>query len=118
MAPMQLYQWNSVASEPLNPSLSRKVIHVQNMTIARMELREGAVVPEHSHLNEQVCMVQSGALRFVVEGREQMVRAGECLAIPPNVPHRVDALEDSVAIDLFSPPREDWIRGDDAYLRR
>ena len=115
---MQLYPWDSVASEALNSSLSRQVIHVQNMTIARMELRKGAVVPEHSHLNEQVCMVQSGALLFVIEGREQIVRAGDCLAIPPNVPHRVDALEDSIAIDLFSPPRADWIRGDDAYLRR
>jgi quercetin dioxygenase-like cupin family protein len=115
---MHLYQWKAVASEPLNPHLSRQVIHVQNMTIARMDLRKGGVVPEHSHVNEQVCMVEHGALRFVLEGREQVVRAGECLAIPPNVPHRVDVLEDSVAVDLFSPPRQDWIDGDDAYLRR
>lgn len=118
MAPMQLYKWDTVDAEPLNPHLSRKVIHVQNLTIARMELRKGAVVPEHSHVNEQVSMVERGALRFVIGGREQIVRAGECLAIPPREPHVVEALEDSLAVDVFSPPREDWIRGDDSYLRR
>lgn len=115
---MDLYNWDGVASEALNPQLSRKVIHTRNLTIARMALRKGCTVPEHSHHNEQVSMVESGALLFVMGGREQVVRAGECLAIPPHVPHRVDALEDSVAVDVFSPPREDWIRGDDAYLRK
>ena len=107
-----------MTAEQMNPRMSRKVIHSQNLTVARLELRKGGIVPEHSHVNEQVSMVQSGALRFVIDGREQMVRAGECLVIPPHVPHRVDVLEDTVVVDVFSPAREDWIRGDDAYLRR
>ena len=88
------------------------------MTIARLEIQEGAVVPEHSHVNEQVTMVERGALKFSIEGQEQIVRAGEVLVIPPNAPHGVVALEDTVVVDLFAPAREDWIRGDDAYLRR
>jgi quercetin dioxygenase-like cupin family protein len=115
---MTLYNWDAVANEPMNPLLTRKVIHVGSMTIARIDLRKGAVVPEHSHRHEQVSMVERGALQFMIDGREQIVRAGECLAIPPHVPHRVDALEDSLAVDVFSPAREDWIQGDDAYLRR
>jgi len=115
---MKLQAWDTVNSEQMNPDLSRKVIHGQNVTIARIELRKGGVVPEHSHINEQVSMVQSGAIRFVCGGREQIVRAGECLTMPPNVPHRVEVLEDSIVVDVFSPAREDWIRGDDAYLRR
>ena len=115
---MKLQGWDALESEQMNPNLSRKVIHGQNVTIARIELRKGAMVAEHRHINEQVSMVQSGAIRFVSGSREQIVRAGECLTIPPNEPHRVEVLEDSVVVDVFSPAREDWIRGDDAYLRK
>ena len=115
---MKLQAWTQVASEQMNADLSRQVIHGQNVTIARLELRKGGAVPEHSHMNEQVSMVQTGAIKFVSNGREHIVRAGECLTIPPNVPHSVNVLEDSVVVDVFSPAREDWIRGDDAYLRR
>jgi quercetin dioxygenase-like cupin family protein len=88
------------------------------MTIARLQLRRGALVPEHSHVHEQVAMVERGALKFSIGGREQIVRAGESLVIPPHARHGVEALEDTAVIDVFSPAREDWIRGDDAYLRR
>jgi len=87
------------------------------MTVARIRLRKGAVVPLHQHVNEQLSMIERGKLRFVVAGEERVLSAGEALTIPPNAPHLVEALEDSLATDLFSPPREDWIRGDDAYLR-
>jgi quercetin dioxygenase-like cupin family protein len=69
-------------------------------------------------VNEQVSMVESGALKFFIDGREEIVRAGEVLTIPPHAPHAVEVLEDSVVVDVFSPPRDDWKRGDDAYLRR
>jgi quercetin dioxygenase-like cupin family protein len=114
---MQHYNWNLLEEEPLNPLLGRKMIHGQNATIARIRLRKGAVVPMHSHANEQISMVESGALRFVIAGEERVLRAGDVLAIPPDAPHMVEAMEDSLAVDLFSPRREDWIRGDDAYLR-
>jgi quercetin dioxygenase-like cupin family protein len=115
---MQLYDWNSLPAEQLNPLATRRMIHSAQMTIARLELRKGAVVPEHAHINEQICNVDRGALRITVEGADQVVRAGESLVIPPNAPHAVTALEDSAAMDIFTPRREDWIRGDDAYLRR
>jgi quercetin dioxygenase-like cupin family protein len=114
---MKLYSWNQVKEEHLNPLLERKVIHAGMMTVARLHLRKFAVVPLHSHPNEQITMLERGALRFVVDGEEKIVRGGELLAIPPHAPHLVEALEDSVAVDLFAPVREDWIRGDDAYLR-
>ena len=115
---MQQYQWDQVEKEQLNPLFARQVIHGETMTVARVHLAKGCVVPEHSHYNEQICVVQSGALKFTLEGVNRVVRGGEVLRIPPNVPHSVEAVEDSLAMDLFSPPREDWQRGDDAYLRQ
>ena len=115
---MQVYEWERVEKEQMNPAFARQVIHGEKMTVARVHLRAGCVVPEHSHHNEQICMVQTGALQFVLDGVERVVKAGEVLLIPPHVPHSVVAMEDSVAMDLFSPIREDWIRGDDAYLRK
>jgi quercetin dioxygenase-like cupin family protein len=114
---MQHYNWNLLEEEPLNPLLGRKTIHGRNVTVARIRLRQGAVVPMHSHPNEQISMLESGAVRFTISGEERVLHAGDALVIPPDVPHMVEALEDSLAVDLFSPPREDWIRGDDAYLR-
>jgi quercetin dioxygenase-like cupin family protein len=114
---MQHYNWNLLEEEPLNPLLGRTTIHGQNLTVARIRLRKGAVVPMHSHPNEQISMLESGALRFTIAGEERVLRAGEAVVIPPDAPHMVAALEDSLAVDLFSPRREDWIRGDDAYLR-
>jgi quercetin dioxygenase-like cupin family protein len=115
---MQHYQWNKVEREELNPSLSRQVIHSDHMTVARMYLQKGCLVPEHSHHNDQISMIEQGSAKFVVAGVERVLKAGEAMRIPPNVPHHVEALEDCVALDLFSPRREDWIRGDDSYLRK
>jgi quercetin dioxygenase-like cupin family protein len=114
---VQHYNWSAVAEEQLNPLLGRKVIHGRNITVARIRLRKYAVVPMHSHPSEQITMLESGLLRFVISGKEQTLRAGESLEIPPDEPHMVEALEDSLAVDLFSPVRDDWIRGDDTYLR-
>src|SRR5579871_3086686 len=115
---MELYDWEVLPREQMNPSVSRRVVHSAHMTIARLEMQKGAVVAEHSHVNEQVTMVERGALKFFIEGREQIVRGGEVLTIPPHAPHGVEVLEDSVVVDVFSPPRDDWKRGDDSYLRR
>ncbi|MEX2260891.1 MAG: cupin domain-containing protein [Bryobacteraceae bacterium] len=114
---MKFYTWEGVPEERMNPLVSRQVIHGETMTVARLRLRKGAVVPLHHHVNEQITLLEEGRLRFVIAGREHVVSAGEAMQIPPNAPHTVEALEDSLAIDLFSPVREDWIRGDDAYLR-
>jgi quercetin dioxygenase-like cupin family protein len=114
---MSLERWSDIPREQMNDLVTRQVLHADTMTISRLELREGAFVPLHSHPNEQICMVAEGGLRFEVQGEEVVVRAGEMLQIPGDVPHSVLALENSVAIDIFSPVREDWRRGDDAYLR-
>ncbi len=102
----------------MNPDFARKVIHTGRMTIARVMLAKGSVVPRHSHENEQVTLLEQGRLRFQFDDREEIIAAGEVMQIPPNAPHLVEALESSVAFDLFAPVREDWLRGDDAYLRR
>lgn len=101
----------------MNAAVSRQVLHTAMTTVARLELNHGAIVPRHSHPNEQITMIVSGALRFEFDREEIIVRAGEMLVIPGEEPHSAYALEDTVAVDLFAPPREDWIRGDDAYLR-
>ncbi len=115
---MNSYDWNQIPEERLGLLAGRKVIHGATITIARFRLQKGAVIPEHSHANEQISTIESGSLRFVVGGEEIVVGAGQSLSIPPNVSHRAVAEEDSVAVDVFSPVREDWLRGDDAYLRK
>ena len=115
---MKLYRWNEIQEETLNPSLRRRVVHTARLTLARLNLKQGCIVPSHSHENEQVTTVESGRLKFIYPEGEIEVGAGESLEIPSGVPHRVIALEDSTAFDLFAPRREDWISGDDAYLRR
>lgn len=115
---MTFYDWNAIDEETLNPLLMRQAIHADHLTIARLSLRKGAMVPPHSHVHEQASLVEQGALKFVVEGREQVVRAGQTLVLAPHETHAVEALEDTLVMDVFSPAREDWIAGDDAYLRR
>jgi quercetin dioxygenase-like cupin family protein len=115
---MEQYNWAAILEEKMNPLLSRRVIHTEQMTIARIWLQKGAVVHLHSHVNEQVTMLQSGSLRFDMGGKQIVINAGDVLVIPSNMPHRVEALEESMATDLFTPSRQDWISGDDSYLRR
>ena len=115
---MTQYDWNSLPAEQLNPLITRRAVHTQNLTIARLEIRKDAVVPEHQHVHEQVATVERGALQFSIGGKEIVLRGGQSLAIPSNVPHKVVALEDTVVVDVFSPARDDWQRGDDAYLRK
>jgi quercetin dioxygenase-like cupin family protein len=107
---MTHYEWNQLPAEQLNPHITRKAIHSGNMTVARLELLKDAVVAEHSHHNEQITMVERGALKFAIDGGEKLVHAGETLVIPPNVPHGVVALEDTVVFDVFAPSRDDWPR--------
>jgi quercetin dioxygenase-like cupin family protein len=86
--------------------------------VARVLIKKGGIVPEHSHHNEQVTYILEGALKFWIDGKEIVVNAGEVLTIPPNMPHRAEALVDTVDLDVFNPPRADWINKTDQYLRR
>jgi quercetin dioxygenase-like cupin family protein len=115
---VEVRRWHAEPVEELSPTIGRQAVHTAHLTVARILLAEGAVVPTHAHENEQVATVLAGRLRFVVGDEEVEAGPGESVVIPPHVPHEVTALEESVALDVFSPPREDWIRGDDAYLRR
>ncbi|MBY0373174.1 MAG: cupin domain-containing protein [Bryobacteraceae bacterium] len=115
---MKLHHWPAVAREQMNDQVVRQHIHATNMTVARLEIQQGAMVPEHHHINEQLSLVISGRMKFIFPDKTIEAGPGDMVEIPPNVPHRVEFLEDCVVYDLFAPVREDWIRGDDAYLRQ
>jgi quercetin dioxygenase-like cupin family protein len=111
------HRWAEIAPEPMNPQLTRQYVSGEKGMVARIMLKKGCVVPEHSHPNEQIAMILSGALEFIVDGKSIIVRAGELIVLPPNVPHSATALEDTEDIDFFAPPRQDWLDNDDSYLR-
>jgi quercetin dioxygenase-like cupin family protein len=115
---MELFSWESVKKEVLNDKVARKVIWGEKMTMAHIFIAKDGVVPVHHHENEQISSVLSGALRFELAGKEIVARKGDVLLIPSNVPHRVVALEDSLALDVFSPVRTDWLTGNDDYVRQ
>ena len=116
-AELKYIAWNAVELEHLKPLLQRQLIVGQNIMVARILLQKGATVPEHSHHNEQITYVLEGALKFWIDGREIVVNAGEVLTIPPHMPHQAEALEDTVDLDIFNPPRADWLNKTDLYLR-
>jgi quercetin dioxygenase-like cupin family protein len=109
--------WSSIELEDLNPLLQRHFVVGQNVMLARVLLKKGCIVPEHSHHNEQITYVLEGALKFWIDGKVLVVNAGEVLTIPPHMPHKAEALEYTVDLDVFNPPRADWINKTDKYLR-
>jgi quercetin dioxygenase-like cupin family protein len=118
LSTLEKSSWKTMQLEQLNDKLSRQMISGENATVSQLLMKKGAVVPRHSHLNEQYSWIISGALKFVFDDREILVGAGEILLIPANVPHSAVALEDTVDVDFFAPRREDWIRKEDSYLRK
>ena len=114
---LKYISWESVELENLNPLLQRQFVVGQDIMLARVLLKKGSVVPRHSHVNEQVTYILEGALKFFIDGKEIIVKAGEVLCIPPNMPHEAHALEDTVDLDVFNPPRRDWMEKTDGYLR-
>ena len=111
------YRWDDIPHEPLNELLSRKIISGERTMIAHIFLKKGCVVPAHSHDNEQMTYIIKGALRFTVNGREILLKEGDVMHIPSNVVHAAVAVEDTLDMDVFCPPRQDWLDGTDAYLR-
>jgi quercetin dioxygenase-like cupin family protein len=116
-AELKYIPWNTVELEELNPLLCRQFIVGRDIMVARVLMKKGCIVPEHSHVNEQVTYILEGALKFWIDGKEIVVHAGEVLTIPPNMPHKAEALEETVDLDVFNPPRADWMNKDDRYLR-
>jgi quercetin dioxygenase-like cupin family protein len=114
---LQYIPWRTIPLEDLNPLLQRQFVVGQEIMAARVLLKKGCIVPEHSHHNEQLTYILDGALKFWIDGKEIVVHSGEVLCIPSNIPHKAEALEDTVDLDIFSPPRADWINQTDEYLR-
>ena len=111
------YRWADLSEEQLNPLLTRKLITGDRVMLSELVLKKGCVVPPHHHENEQVSYVLRGTLKFVVNGKEIILQTGDVLHIPSNVVHSAEALEDTLDLDVFSPPRQDWLDGTDTYLR-
>jgi len=116
-AELQYIPWHTIPLEELNPLLQRQFVVGQEIMVARVLLKKGCIVPEHSHHNEQLTYILDGALKFWIDGREIVVHAGEVLCIPAHMPHKAEALADTVDLDVFNPPRADWIDKTDQYLR-
>jgi quercetin dioxygenase-like cupin family protein len=113
-------RWSDLPAERLKGGMSRQLVTGERLMIAHVHYRAGDEVPLHAHDNEQITYVLHGALHFWLGGegeREFAVRAGELVVIPANLPHRASAIEDTLGVDVFNPPREDWLAGTDAYLR-
>jgi len=115
--PCKFIPWKDVEHEKLNDLIGREMVVGDRIMLARVFLKMGAHVPEHHHHNEQVTYILEGALKFAIDGREIIVRAGEVLCIPSNMVHEAWALEDTLDLDIFNPPREDWLNKSDDYLR-
>ena len=115
------YRWNDIPKEELSDVIGRKLITGDRIMLAHVYLSNGAIVPRHSHENEQVTYILEGGLRFWIGADESEVidvMAGEVLHIPSNVPHKAEALADTLDVDIFSPPRQDWLDKTDDYLRQ
>ena len=115
------YRWDDMPKERVTPMLQRRLVTGERMMIAHVYLKKGAIVPKHSHENEQITYILEGALRFWIgeDGSDELiVSAGEVLTIPSNVPHKAEALEDTLDVDVFSPPREDWLNHTDSYFHQ
>ena len=111
-------RWQDVELEKLNPLLDRQIVVGKDVMVARVLMGKGCIIPLHSHANEQITYILEGALKFWIDNKEIVVHAGEVLCIPSSMPHKAEALEDTVDLDIFNPPREDWIKKSDQYLRR
>ena len=117
----RLFRWSEMSKEKVTDLLDRRLITGERMMLAHVYLKKGCVVPKHQHENEQLTYILEGALRFWIgeDGKEELVvHAGEVLHIPSNIPHKAEALADTLDVDVFSPPRWDWLDGTDAYLRQ
>ena len=115
------FRWEDMPRERVTDVIGRRIVTGDDMMIAHVYLQKDAVVPRHQHVNEQITYILEGALHFRIgeDGAEEVtVRAGEVLHIPSNVFHKAEALEDTLDVDIFNPPREDWLNKSDEYLRR
>ncbi len=114
---IKVVKLGEVKEEELNPKLFRKIVAGQRAMFTQFILKKGAHVPAHNHESEQISYVIEGKLRLNINGKKYVLEKGELIIIPSNVVHEAFAEEDTIVIDIFAPPREDWLRGEDKYLR-
>ena len=116
----RLIRWDDLPKEELSPRLARRLITGERVMLAHVYLKKGCVVPRHVHENEQLTYILEGLLRFTLGDESEIVdvAAGEVLHLPSLLPHQAEALETTLDVDIFCPPRQDWLDGSDAYLRR
>jgi quercetin dioxygenase-like cupin family protein len=118
MPDVRLHRWDEIALEKVTEVISRKMVTGEREMLTQIYLKRGALVPMHKHESEQMTYVLQGGLKFLVGGEEMIVREGEVLVIPSWVEHQVEALDDTLTLDIFSPIRQDWLDGTDDYFRR
>jgi quercetin dioxygenase-like cupin family protein len=114
---VRLHRWDEIALDKVTEMISRKIVTGEREMVAQIYLKRGALVPMHKHESEQMTYILQGALKFLIDGEDIIVREGEVLHIPSWVPHQAEALEDTFEIDIFSPIRQDWLDGTDAYFQ-
>lgn len=114
---MEVISFEKMPPEKLSDTITRRYVYGEKAMLVRFELKKGALIPKHNHPNEQITYIISGKVKVTIEGKEHIVEAGQVVVIAPNLFHQFEALEDSIDIDVFSPPRRDWLAGDDSYLR-
>jgi quercetin dioxygenase-like cupin family protein len=121
ITPVRKFIWDEMPKEPVTDVIDQRVVTGERVMLAHVYLKQGSIVPMHQHENEQLTYILEGGLRFWIETEDAdpiEVHAGQVLTIPPNVPHKAEALEDTIDVDVFSPPRQDWLDGTDTYFQR
>jgi len=114
---IKIHKWSNINEEQLTPLLTRQMLSSERQTIAIVRLKKDCIVPEHHHESEQITSIIEGALEFIINHRKIVLKKGESMIIPSNVPHAAVALEDTIDLDIFSPVRWDWVNGTDDYIR-
>ena len=118
MSNQEVQTWEEIEEDRLIGGIGRRIITGEKVMLGRLTFPKGAIVPAHSHPNEQITFVLSGALKFIIDQKKEIiVRSGQTIVVPENAEHIVEALEETDEIDAFSPIRTDWLDGSDAYLR-
>ena len=114
----KFYEFEKMPFEQMSEKVFRRYVHGEHAMLCYFKLLKGAEIPEHHHINEQITYIVKGKVKVFAGGKEYIVSAGEVIQFPPNLPHRFIALEDTIDIDVFSPPRQDWIDGTASYFTK
>lgn len=102
------HKFSDIAEKDLVAGIKGKYVHTDNNTVGLINIEEGAVLPAHSHIHEQITQVISGKLEMTIDGITQVLEVGSITVIPSNTIHSANALTNCVVIDTFFPVREDY----------